>query len=138
MNTWRQPYNDYSITRDWNQTQGYTHPSDEHIQIRADINVRHVSIENSSERPIGVAITTYYQGPLPNIQFVLNGGELKSVGINTIGGPMQFIHILDPQTKMPVGSPTAFRTDCNSFVLRDGLNKWYVQFFKTTGFRAAH
>lgn len=134
---WREPVKACSIIRDWNHVQAYTHPSDEHIQIRRDINTRRISIENSSQRPVGVAITTYYGDPLPKIGFVLQGGEIKAVGINSIGSPMQFINLLDPVTGLRVGSPTSFRTDCNTFVLRDGTNAWFVAGYQTTAFRPA-
>ncbi len=134
---WREPAKACSIIRDWNKLQAFTHCSDEHIQIRRDINTRRVSIENSSQRPVGVAITTYYGDPLPKIGFILEGGEIKAVGINSIGSPMQFINLLDPVTGLRVGSPTSFRTDCNTFVLRDGENSWWVQAFQTTAFRPA-
>lgn len=132
---WITPSNAYNIVRDWNKAQGMTHPSDEHIQIRRDIDIRRISVENSSERSISVAIMPYYDGPLPDPQFTLKGGEIKNVGVNLFDGPMQYIHILDPITKKPVGKPYALRHDANSFVLRDGVNMWLVQPFKTYGFR---
>lgn len=131
---WITPSNAYNIVRDWNKTQGMTHPSDEHIQIRRDIDTRRVSVENSSQRKISIAIMPYGQGPIPSPQFTLNGGEIKNVGVNTHDGPMQYIHIIDPITKKIVGSPYALRTDSNSFVLRDGINKWFIQAFKTYGY----
>jgi hypothetical protein len=125
----------YSIVRDWNLAQGMTHPSDEHVQIRRDLNIRRVSIENSSTRQIGIAIVPYPSDPIPDIQYVLAGGEVKNLGINTVDGPMQFLHLLDPITKERVGSTGCFRTDCQSFVLRDGLQKWYIHYFKSAGFK---
>ena len=137
MNIWRQPSQAYSIVRDWNKLQGMTHVSDEHIQIRRDLDARHVSIENSGERAVGVAIATYIDfSPIPKLQMILKPGEIKDVGINTIGGPMQYIHILDPTTQKHLGYPTSFRTDSNQFVLRDGLNSWFVQAFKKPGYVA--
>lgn len=81
-----------------------------------------------------MAVTTYMGGPLPTIQFVLEGGEIKELGINSQGETMQFIHLLDPVTKKHVGMPSPFRTDCQSFVLRDGINGWFVHAFKTAGY----
>lgn len=133
---WRDPARAYNITRDWNQSQGFSNPADETVMIRRDLDIRKVSVENSSpDNPMGMAVTTYYQGPLPKIQAILQPGEVKYIGINTIGGPMQFLWMLDVQTKNPVGEPTPFRTDCNQFVLRQGLNKWFVQAFQTSGFK---
>lgn len=113
----------------WDKLQGYTHASDEYIQIRRDLNHRYVTIENSGVNPIGIAITTYWCGDLPKVQFVINPNEIKNIGINAIGEVMQFIHLLNPITGEPVGSPTSFNTRSNQFVLREGLQKWYVQFF---------
>jgi hypothetical protein len=129
--------NKYSKVRDWNKLQGFSHPSDEIIQIRRDLNHRYVSIENSSTNPVGIAITTFYCSDItPKIDFVMKGGEIRHVGINTIDGPMQFIHFLDIKTGKPVGSPTSFRTDSNSFVLREGTSGWFTQTFYSSSFRS--
>lgn len=119
----------YNIIRDWNQLQGTTHPSDEYVQIRRDLNARYITIENSGERWVGIAITTYWCGELPKLQFILGPGEIKHLGINTHGGPMQFIHMLDPETQLSVGTPTAINTRANSFVIRDGIQKMFIQFY---------
>jgi hypothetical protein len=133
---WRKPGNAYNIVRDWNKAQGYSDPSDEIVYIRRDIDIRRVSIQNSSERAIGVAITAYPpDGPLPKPQFMLRGGGVKNLGINTMGGPMQWVWMLDPTTKKMVGEPAPFRTDSNEFVLRDGINKWWVDAFHSAGFK---
>lgn len=132
---WSNPKYASNIVRDWNKLQGFTSPTDTHIQIKRDLNSRYVTLENSSQRPVGIAITTYYGDPLPKLQFILDGGEVKNIGINPIGSAMQFIHILDPVNGERIGSCTSFRTDCNQFVLRDGLNGWFVQCFQRTAFR---
>lgn len=133
-----EPKNAYNIVRDYTKVQGYTHPTDSHIVPRRDLNVRYITIENSSPRPVGVAITTYaYGGPLPQLQFIMGPGQIKHLGINTHGGPMQYIHLLDPVTGEYVGNPTDIRTDANQFVLRDGLQNWYVQSFKRPVYAAA-
>lgn len=125
-----------NIVRDYNKAQGITHPGDLSYQIIRDYHIRHVSIENSGTRPIGVAITPYINGPIPKIRFTLDAGEIKHVGINSQGGPAQMIWMLDPQSGKPVNHPECLRRDANSFVLRDGLNKWYIQFFKFPSYHA--
>lgn len=120
--------------------QGYSHVTDEHIQIRRDINIRNVSLENSSQRPIGIAITTFYGGPndiVPKLQFVLAPGEVKALGINSHGSPMQYINPLDPVNGKRVGKPYPFQTDSQQFVLRDGMQNWFVQAFKRATYAAA-
>jgi len=122
---------------EWNKLQGYTNATDESFQIRRNINQRHVTIENSSPRPIGVAITTFCCGEeTPKLQFVLEGGQIKHLGINSPGEDTQYIYLLDPITQKKVGLQTALRTDANSFVLRDGLQGWFVHFFKHAPYRA--
>jgi hypothetical protein len=127
----------YNIVRDYDKVQGTTHPSDLSYQIIRDYNLRYVTIENSSTRPIGIAINTYGTGPVPPILFTLVGGEIKHLGVNDHGGPMQFIWMLDLQTKQPVGSPAPLRSNSNQFVLRDGLNKWFVHYFGRPSYSAA-
>lgn len=130
------PENEYSKVRDWNKLQGMSDPSDEIVQIRRDLNHRYVTIENSSSNPVGIAITTYYCGDTPKMNFVIKGGEIKNLGINTVDGPMQFIHFISPDTKKVVGSPTSFRTDANQFVLRQGMSGWFVQAFYRATYRS--
>lgn len=126
----------YNIVRDWEKLQGYTDISDEYIQTRRDLNSRCVSIQNSAYRPIAVAIATYYDTPpIPNINFYLAPGQIRNVGINTPDGPLQYIHLLDPVTKKPVCWPSPLANDAQQFVIRDGLNSWYVQHFKIAGFK---
>ncbi len=122
---------------DYNVAQGTSHPSDLTHQIIRDYNIRYVTVENSSSRPIGVAITGVLStDDIPPINFSLAGGEIRHLGINSPGGPMQYIHIIDLKTKRHVGDPYAFRTDANQFVLRDGIAKWFVQAFKRPSYRA--
>jgi hypothetical protein len=127
-----------NTVRDWNKLQGISSPTDHSFQIRRELGSRYVSIQNSSARPISVAITTYYSGPTPVKQMTFKPGEIKSIGINGYGDPMQFIYILDPQNGKILGQPYAFRTDANTFVLRDGENKWWVDTFRFSPFRAQH
>lgn len=126
-----------NITRDYEKAQGVTHPTDLSYQIPRDVNIRYITIQNSSTRPIAFAITSYLSGPTPPILSTLVAGEIKHLGVNSHGGPPQNIWILDPQTALPVGSPTCIRSDANDLVLRDGVNKWWVNFFKRPSFAAA-
>lgn len=128
-----------NLVRNFNHDQGIRHPGDLGQQIRRNINTRYISLNNSSRRPIGVAINNYMcpmdgQGPA-QIQFILQGGETKHLGINPVGSPAQFITLLDPSTKQVVGGPDILETPANSFVLRDGLNKWMVQKFYQATYR---
>lgn len=125
-----------NVVRDYNIAQGTSHPSDLIHQIIRDYNIRYVTVENSSTEPIGVSVSDKAD-VTPHIKFTLVGGEIKHIGINTMGGPMQFIHIIDLESRKPVGSPYPFRTDANQFVLRHGINKWFVQPFKRGSYRAA-
>jgi len=130
-------FGNYNITRDWNKSQGTSHPTDLSTQILRDYSLRPIDIQNSGTRPIGVAITNYLSGPTPPIRILLNGGEIRHVGINSQGGPPQFLWILDAYSGKPVGAPTCLRSNSNSFVLRDGVNKWWVDFFHYPSYRAA-
>lgn len=127
-----------NIVRDYNVAQGVTHPSDLTIQPIRDINMRYVTIENSSLNSISISITeSPDMNPVPPINFRLIGGEIRHLGINTIGEQMQYIHMIDTVTNKHVGSPAPFRTDSNQFVLRDGINKWWVSCFHRPSYNPA-
>lgn len=129
-----------NVTRDYNIAQGVSHPSDLSNHILRDINIRYVTVENSSpENFVGIAVTdAHYMTPIPPIKFSLAPGEIKHLGINTIGEPMQYIHMLNLRTGLYLGDPQPFRTDANQFVLRDGINKWFVDTFHRPSYNAAH
>lgn len=128
---------DLNVVRDYNKVQGVTHATDNHVEIVRDINYRYVSIENSSNRPIGIGIENYYAGDPAKLRFILAPGKVQDLSINSQGSTAQFIHILDPYTGKYVGNPHIFSRNSNSFVLRDGINKWWVQEFKRPSYRAA-
>lgn len=129
--------NNHNIVRNYDKAQGTTHPADLSYQTIRDYNIRYITVENSSSRPIGVAITPYLSGPTPPILFTLAGGEIKHLGINTHGGPPQYIWLLDVQTHQPSGNATHIRSNSNSLVIRDGLNKQFIQFFIRPSYSAA-
>jgi hypothetical protein len=128
---------DHNIVRDYDKSQGTTHPADLSYQIIRDYHVRYINVQNSATRPCGVAITNYLSGPTPPILFTLAAGEIKHLAINTHGGPPQYIWTLSVQTLEPVGSPTLIRSNANELVIRDGINKWWVQFFHQATYSAA-
>ena len=133
-----------NITRNWNEVQGTTGVEDDLWKIRNSIDVRRISIENSSpNQNIGVAIQTYYildLSEVPKIQFVLKPGEIKDIAINSHNdGEVQYIYLLYPESgknhgKM-VGSISPIQTDGQQYVIRAGLNLWWCQKFKSAGYR---
>lgn len=127
----------HNIVRDYDKSQGTTHPADLSYQIVRDYNLRYITVQNSATRPIGVAITPYLSGPTPPILFTLAAGEIKHLGINSHGAPPQYIWLLSIQTKMPSGAPTVIRSNANDLVIRDGLNKQWIQFFYRPSYSAA-
>ncbi len=122
---------------DYNRLQGTNNPTDLTHQVLRDINYRYVTIQNSSYRPVGVGITTYYTGTVPEIRFIVQPQIIRYLGINSQGGPAQFLWPLDPESGQPVGSPEVLSAHANDFVLRDGINGWNVQNFSRPSYRAA-
>lgn len=125
--------------QEYNVLQGTSHPSDLSTQILRDINSRYITVENSSPTmTVGIAVTTSYMtNHLPPIDFYLNPGEIRHLGVNPPGDTLQSIHIINPETKYWLGDPYPLRTDANQFVLRHGINKFFVQPFKRPSYRAA-
>ena len=122
---------------DYNKLQGTKNPTDLSIQILRDTNYRYVTLQNSSYRPVGIGITTYYTGTIPSIRFVAAPGVTRYLGINSQGEAAQYIWPLDPDTGRQVGSPSILSAMSNDFVLRDGINGWNVQNFTRPSYRAA-
>jgi hypothetical protein len=139
----RDKYNMYSSSgphnsvTDYNKLQGTTNPADLSYQIRREIGARSITVENSAQRPISVAITTYVYGHTPDVLFSLPAGHVKHLGINSQGSTPQYIWILGYETGQPVSQPTLIRSNSNQLVLRDGINEWFVHFFRQATFAAA-
>ena len=122
---------------DYNKLQGTNNPTDLSTQILRDPNYRYVTLQNSSYRPVGIGITTYYTGTVPSIRFILEPGLTRYLGINSQGEAAQYIWTLDPETGNQVGSPNILSAVSNDFILRDGINGWNVQNFTRPSYRAA-
>ncbi len=129
-----------NAVRDYNVAQGVSNPADLSLQIIRDISIRYVTVENSSPfATIGISVAESPEiFPVPPIKFTLKPGEIRHLGINTIGEQMQFIHMIDLETNTHLGTPYPFRTNANQFVLRQGINKWFVDGFHRPSFNAAH
>lgn len=126
----------HNIVRDWNKAQGFTSAQDAIHQPIRDIDIRRISLQNSATRPIGLSITNYDVGPDPPIKLFLGPGETRDVGINSYGSYPQFLWLFDAVTKQISGSAYPIRNDANEFVLRDGINKLWVQAFRTGTYSA--
>lgn len=132
----RIPYNN---VLEYNVLQGVSHPSDLSNQILRDINYRYITVENSSPTmTVGAAITTSYQTHrVPPIAFYLKPGEIRHLGINPPGSTLQSLHLINPKNKEWLGDPYPLRTDANQFVIRHGINKFFIDPFKRPSYRAA-
>lgn len=128
---------DMNTVMDYAKLQGVENPADNLYRIPRSINYRYVTVENSSCRGVLVGIsnsldpldTTY-----PMKQFYIQPLETKHLGINEMGSPFdQFLHILHPEKKTPVGESAIFARDGNCFTLRDGEDTWWVQKMSRTG-----
>lgn len=123
--------------RDYNLLQGVSHVTDVFGRTPRDINHRHVTVENSGSKTIYIGVTLYHTGPIPEPRFSLKPKETKEIAINSHGGDPQYIWILgyrddaiSSKDYIELGPRNIFRSDSNHIVLREGLNMWFVQFFK--------
>jgi hypothetical protein len=133
------PYSDINIVKDNNVLQAVTSPGDLLVRQRWNIHVRPISIQNSSRTPVRVVINNVIDDYTVDARsFMLAGLEIKNVAVNSQGGMPQYIHLLDFKTNLPVSKPCIIERTANAFVLRDGLNMWFVQRFHYTPDRASH
>ena len=125
-----------NIIRNYCQVQGMTNPADAVVQPVRDLGVRSVSIENSGDRIIGVAIMLYPfeavrdgTAEKPDIQFWIEPRKIKYLAVNPPDCPLQFIHLFD-RNKHYIGHGGILRSDSNGFVIRDGINETWIQPFR--------
>jgi hypothetical protein len=135
-----------NTVKDYNVVQGTSHPSDLMVYPHRDYNFRYVTVENSSkDSNIGVCISESFDlfsrdgsEINTNPSFYLSPGGQRHLSINSIGERMQYIHLIDTVTSLHVGSPHPFITSANSFVLREGMNGWFVQDYYRPSYRASY
>lgn len=126
----------FNIVRDWEMAQGVHAAQDLTYQIIRDPNIRPISIQNSATRSVGVSIVGYLDGPTPPIKFFLGAGEIRHIGVNPYGSYPQFIWLYDAESRGVISKPAIIRNDANQFVIRDGLNMWWIQPFRTGTYSA--
>lgn len=119
----------FNIVRNYNELQGWSRPYDTIGRPPRDINGRHISIQNSSYQPIGVAVTSYADGIIPPVRYTMRPGQILEISINSFGDNPQWLWLLDPVTGKPVGDINDFRSDSNTLVIRQGVNQWWVDYF---------
>jgi len=124
--------------QNYSMLQGVTHPSDLSYQVIRDINSRYITIENSSNRTIGVAIATYICGETPKIMFLIVPGQVHHLGVNSHGEVTQYIWLINPENGLQVSDPKSIQSNANQFVCRDGINGWYIHTFKMAAYRASY
>jgi hypothetical protein len=116
--------------RDYNKLQGVSHFSDLYGLGRRDINHRRVTIENDGGHPVGVGITIYPYGETPQPNFILQPKESKDVAINSYNSTPQYLWILNLETKESLGQHDIIGSNTSHIVLKQGLNKWMILYFK--------
>ena len=125
--------------KNYPKLEAVVNPADLSYQIKRDINVRYITVENSSTKnPIGVYLGLSEQTVAnPKIDFILQPGQIMHLGVNPMNTVDQFIHLVNPETWKECGPSMVLRHNANQFVLRDGVNMWYVAPFYRAGFRPA-
>lgn len=124
-----------NLVKDYNLYQGVYHPSDSHV-ARRSLNVRRVLIENTGSLEVSVRISSTMYGRKTN--FSLGPGEGKFIGINPIGEGPQYITIHHPLTGERVSNPTPLSRDSNQFVIREGMNNYFIHKFYSASLNASH
>ena len=122
-----------NIAVDWEKLQGMYNAADEVHQIRRTLNARHIRIDNGSETPVRVAISTSLTDFEDSVIFDLHPLETRDIGINTSQLADQFLHILSPENSSVIGFAKPLHTGAEIFVLREGLNGWFTQTFRSAG-----
>lgn len=120
--------------RNWNLLQGYGDVSDEIVYTRRDINSRKISIENSGYSEVLFTISPYYDKIGVNYK-KLKPHEVFYAAVNTVDDEPQYIFLISTKDKKVIGGPFQIRSDANQYVIRQGLNKWYIQPFQQSFFK---
>lgn len=101
--------------------------------FRRSLDVRYGRIENSGKSRVGVAINLYMRDApacrATKPSFYLNPGEVIELGLNTVSAPAQTLWLFDEKGAL-VNTPHLMKNNVNTFVLRQGMNLWYVQDYK--------
>ena len=95
-----------------------------------------VHYANDPRQPIGQNYVRPNGDQFPGVSFTLAPGEARFIGLNPYDGPMQYFHILDPDTGEAIGQQIEARHNACNYVLREGLQGWFFHAFGSTGFSA--
>lgn len=126
-----------NIVKDYNMLQGFSDVSENAYTIQRDINTRCISVENSSPMSkVGIAIVNVLTHDLPPVMKVIEPRDTLYLAINPPECTPQYLWILHPVTGKQLGTPIILETNSNQFVLREGLNNWFVQRYKRAVFRS--
>lgn len=109
------------------------------VSLRRSVDYKRIRIENNSTTPIYVGINTCDKTK-PEPCFLLEGGEIKDLGVNPPGCPDQYIWLLCPrkvcdcddpcecEMKLEVvNTPHVMPGFANQFVLLKGENIWFIK-----------
>ena len=124
-----------NIVREYNKVQGTTHPSDLSGQIIRDINVRYITLQNTLSQKVAFIIKNSEQlesaESLSGDWFVIEGSQTLHLAINPHGSTAQYLLLADPTIQTPkiMSNAIYLRSNANDFVIRGGINRWWVDFF---------
>lgn len=131
----------YNNVYDWNSLQGYSFPGEESFHTQRNINFRHISVENATDKPIGISIASYEtlnKTLTTKPQFYLSPGESKDLAINEFlinKPPSQIIHIY--YNNKDIGISAIVRSDANVFVIREAYHNLFVHRYYRPTFKAS-
>lgn len=109
------------------------------VSLRQNINTRHIRIENSSTKDVLIGINTYSDYRYrPKPQFLLRGGEVRDLAINMPGQISQWIWMYSPITGRVLGDPHITKWFANTYVIREGENRFWLSEFNNRGYNAQH
>jgi hypothetical protein len=124
-----------NITKDYQMLEN--HPDPGQVTLRQNVNVKHLRIENNSDKPVDVAITTFQyadEDTYPKPLFRIEPKAVKDLGVNPPGGPTQFIWLFDIDSGNLVNDVHAIHNQVNQVVLNEGENHWWIMDLSQPGY----
>lgn len=95
-----------------------------------------VHFAKDKPRPRGMEYVIPDGDQFPGVSKIIPPGPSVYLGVNPVDGPPQYMHILDPDTEVAIGQPINIRRDVQIFVLREGIQGWFFQCFRSSGYKS--
>ena len=123
------PWNQVNMVLDSKKVQKYTNNTQESFLTPSHLVGRTVQLENGSGKSVRFTISTNHKMPGLDFYFLAPGQSMRLI-LNHVDSPQQFLWL-------PNQLPLILNHTSNQYVLRHGLEGWFIDYFHQPMYKPA-